>query len=96
MKLWPREKGRQGSGYSKFTLAHSKWFKLDATILRLPTDTHVPPHKDPSLDGFEHHRVNITLRSTRDAGSPISSNRTQPRSARRSTPISALTWCGTS
>ena len=68
MKLWRWEKGRQGTGYSKFTLAYSRRFKFDAYILRLPAGTDVPAHNDPSPDGFEHHRVNVTLRAARAGG----------------------------
>ena len=68
MKLWRWEQGRQGSGYRKFTLAYSKRFRFDAYILHLPTGTDVPPHSDPSPEGFEHHRVNITLRSASAGG----------------------------
>jgi hypothetical protein len=68
MKLWRWDSGRQGSGYAKFALAYSKRLKFDAYILRLPVGTHVPAHNDPSPAGFEHHRVNITLRSAAAGG----------------------------
>lgn len=68
MKLWRWEYGRQGGGYSKFTLAYSKRLKFDAYILRLPADVEVPAHNDPSPEGYEHHRVNITLRSASEGG----------------------------
>jgi len=68
MKLWRWEHGRQGSGYWKFPLAYSQALKFDAYILRLPTGTDVPPHNDTSPAGYEHHRVNITLRSASAGG----------------------------
>lgn len=61
MKLWRWDKGRQNSGYAKFTLAYSKRFKFDAYIIKIPRGTGVPIHVDPSVPGAEHHRVNITL-----------------------------------
>ena len=68
MKLWRWDRGRQGTGYAKFTLAYSTRLKFDAYILRLPAGTHVPPHNDASPAGFEHHRLNITLRSAAAGG----------------------------
>jgi hypothetical protein len=68
MKLWCWERGRQGSGYWKLPLAYSKKFRFDAYILRLPAGTDVPLHSDPSPTGFEHHRINITLRSAKAGG----------------------------
>ena len=68
MKLWRWEHGRQNGGYSKFTLAFSKRLKFDAYIIRLPQGSMVPPHTDPAIEGYEHHRVNITLRSAKTGG----------------------------
>lgn len=68
MKLWRWEHGRQGGGYSKFTLAYSTRLNFDMYILRLPKGSMVQEHTDPSPEGFEHHRVNITLRSARTGG----------------------------
>lgn len=61
MKLWTWEHGRQGGGYRKLTIAFSKRFKFDLYILVVPTGSEVPPHNDPCPEGFEHHRVNVTL-----------------------------------
>lgn len=55
------QKGRQDSGYSKITFFISAYFKCDFYLLRIPAGTGVPPHKDPSPDGYEHHRINFTI-----------------------------------
>ncbi len=68
MKLFRWEHGRQNGGYSKFTLAFSKRLKFDCYIIRLPVTSVVPHHRDPAPEGFEHHRVNITLRSAKVGG----------------------------
>ncbi len=60
--------GRQGGGYERMLLLRSAWFKFDFYLLRLPTGAIVQPHIDRVPDGFEHHRINITLRSARSGG----------------------------
>lgn len=59
--MWTWDKGRQIGGYEKLLIAQSKWLKFDLYLLRFPVGSQVPLHRDPSLPGFEHHRVNITI-----------------------------------
>lgn len=68
MKLWTWEHGRQGGGYSKFTILFSRTLNLDMYLLRLPMGSMVQHHVDPAPLGYEHHRVNITLRSAQKGG----------------------------
>lgn len=56
------EHGRQNGGYSKLKLIEFRRFRFDLYLLRFPEGAHVPFHRDPAPEGFEHHRVNITLR----------------------------------
>lgn len=56
------ERGRQDGGYDKLKLLESKRLRFDLYLLRFPEGSVVPMHRDPSPDGFSHHRVNITLR----------------------------------
>lgn len=69
--LWRWELGRQGSGYAKLLLAQSKRFKFDVYLLSIPVGVEVPRHRDPCTEGYEHHRVNITLRFPRLGGMTI-------------------------
>ncbi len=57
--------GRQGTGYLKVCLLHSKWFDLH--ILKYPVGAHVPLHRD-EVEGYKHHRLNITVRRAEDGG----------------------------
>lgn len=66
--LWRWEYGRQSGGYSKLLLATSKWLKFDLYFLKLPKGSIVGEHVDPSLPGYEHHRVNIAVRAARRGG----------------------------
>ncbi len=68
MKLWRWEEGRQNGGYKKLTLAFSKRLKFDCYIIVLPKGASAPWHRDPSPEGFEHHRFNLTLRKPRLGG----------------------------
>ena len=68
MKLFRWEHGRLGQGYSKLTLLYSTALNIDAYILVVPTCGVVPHHRDPVPNGFEHHRVNITLRKPKRGG----------------------------
>jgi hypothetical protein len=77
MKFWTWEYGRQNGGYSKMLLAGSKRLKFDVYLLRLPTHSIVRPHKDPSPNGYEHHRLNITLKSARWGGVTMIENQDQ-------------------
>ena len=62
MKFLSWDDGRQLSGYSKMLLAISERFKFDAYIIRIPDGFGVPKHRDPAVEGYEHHRVNIELK----------------------------------
>lgn len=69
----PREwlrwvKGRQGGDYERMLLLRSQWFRFDFYLLRLPTGSVVRPHIDRVPDGFEHHRINVTLREAKKGG----------------------------
>ena len=68
MKWLQWEHGRQGGGYSRLLLAHSKRLKFDLYLLRLPCTSMVRHHTDPVIPEFEHHRVNITLRAAKIGG----------------------------
>lgn len=50
-------KGRQDSGYYKCKLFESKLLKCDAYILKFPTGSSVPRHKD-EVNGYNHYRFN--------------------------------------
>lgn len=65
-KFW--KEGRQGGGYRKLTLLNCKRFKFDLHFISMPTGSSVPWHTDPSPEGHEHHRVNLTLRRPRSGG----------------------------
>lgn len=68
MKLWCWEEGRQGSGYRKLTLAFSKRFNFDCYLIEIGEGVEVPTHRDPSPEGYEHHRYNFTLRFPEKGG----------------------------
>jgi len=55
------KEGRQGDGYRVLTLFSSKRFKCDLHLVVVPSGSGVPWHLDPATDGYEHHRVNLTL-----------------------------------
>lgn len=55
--------GRQNSGYYKLPLIISERFKCDFYILKIPAGVAVPEHTDPSLPGYEHHRLNFSMGS---------------------------------
>lgn len=57
--------GRQGGGYYKLTLLECSWpFKFDVHILKFAPGARIKPHMDPSVEGYEHHRLNIVLKSS--------------------------------
>ena len=60
--------GRQGGDYSKLLVAKSARLRFDLYVLRFPTGSQVKMHQDPAPEGFEHHRVNWTLRFARRGG----------------------------
>lgn len=51
--------GRQGTGYSKWTLIGMQNF--DMHILRYLPGQHIPPHRDKLPDRRRHFRMNILL-----------------------------------
>lgn len=63
-KIFKWVKGRQNTGYSILTLLFvtKKWFPIpfDAYIIKYPTGSYIPPHKDEPGFG-RHYRVNIIL-----------------------------------
>lgn len=71
MRLWSWTKGRLDSGYHKFTLVYSEFFKLDAYILVIPTGSAVPRHFDPAPEGFRHFRFNLTLWRANSGGETL-------------------------
>lgn len=56
-------KGRQAGDYEKLPLIVSKRFKFDLYLLRFPDGSSVPWHRDPAIEGYRHHRINLTLNS---------------------------------
>lgn len=61
MKFLQWEDGRQIAGYRKMQLLRSHLLRFDVYLIKIPDGSGIPPHVDPVLDGFEHHRLNITL-----------------------------------
>ena len=57
----PWQLGRQSSGYSKLALIISRRFLFDIYILKFPVGSYIDNHKDPVVDDFEHHRLNVIL-----------------------------------
>lgn len=62
------QKGRQESGYEKMTLLRSKLFKFDVYILKYPEASVIKAHFDEVDKVFEHHRLNIVLKSAKKGG----------------------------
>lgn len=58
--MW--QEGRQGSGYFKLKLLESKLFKFDIYLLKFPVYSYIDWHVDPSVEGYEHHRLNLVLK----------------------------------
>ena len=52
--------GRQVEGYQKMLLV--SLFRFDVYLIKYPPNFELPVHVDPAPEGFEHHRMNITLR----------------------------------
>lgn len=59
------ERGRRDSGYDKLLLVEGRRF--DVYLLRFPTGSFVPPHRDP-IDGVGHLRLNLVLIPARSGG----------------------------
>lgn len=59
LKSWGWTPGRQGSGYLKFKLCALEPY-FDAYILRYPTGSQIPAHRDP-VEGRAHYRLNLVL-----------------------------------
>lgn len=66
--LWRWEEGRQRGDYDKFLLCQSKWLKFDFYLLRFRSGSIVKMHNDSAPVGYEHHRLNITIKRPRDGG----------------------------
>lgn len=54
--------GRQGGGYYKLKLFESKRFKFDVYLLKFTPGCQINGHKDPSVEGHDHHRLNLILK----------------------------------
>ena len=58
-------RGRQEGSYSKLAL-FPQWLSVllnaDAYLLSFPAGCSVMKHKDPVAPGYNHHRLNITLK----------------------------------
>ena len=59
------QEGRQGSGYEKLPLLVGR--RVDLYLLRFPTGSSVPMHRDP-VDGLRHLRLNLILVPARRGG----------------------------
>ena len=55
------EQGRQGEGYEKLKLFESRRFKFDVYLMRFWPCSEIQGHRDPAVEGYEHHRLNIVL-----------------------------------
>ena len=53
--------GRKMTHYYKCALFRSGKFKCDVYLLKFPTGSYIDDHKDPSPEGYEHHRINFVL-----------------------------------
>lgn len=62
------EPGRQGTGYEKLKLFSSKLLKCDCYILRYRPGSFIGRHLDPAVKGYEHHRLNVLLKSAEKGG----------------------------
>lgn len=60
--------GRQGSGYRKMLLMMSKLFRFDVYLIHFPPNSYIHWHVDPVTEGFEHHRLNIVLKKSKNGG----------------------------
>lgn len=67
-KLFKWEKGRQNTGYEKFTIAYSKLLKFDCYFIFYDTNTYIPPHKDPAPEGYKMYRLNIEFTKAIEGG----------------------------
>lgn len=64
-KLFKWVEGQQMTGYFKLTLAFvSKWTPIpfDCYILKYPTGSYIPPHRDELQIPGRHYRLNIVLK----------------------------------
>jgi len=65
--LWRWQTGRRNTGYDKLLLAAAPWpVAFDLHLLRFPTGTHIPPHRDPTRG--RHFRVNLVLVPATEGG----------------------------
>jgi hypothetical protein len=63
MMRWEAE--RQNPGYEKMVLWVSKRWKFSICLIRINPGTSVKMRVDPAPAGYEHHRLNITLKRSR-------------------------------
>ena len=59
------QQGRQSTGYQKMLLFRCIF--MDAYLLYFPTNSFIPPHKDP-VKGLCHYRFNIVLKQAKSGG----------------------------
>lgn len=73
------EPGRQGTGYEKHAVSPNMFRRLrarclrqlgadpdlphDCYLLRYPTGSRIPLHRDDTFGGAEHHRINAVVRA---------------------------------
>jgi hypothetical protein len=56
--------GREGTGYQILTLVRTSILPFDCYIIRYPTGSYMPPHRD-KVKGKKHYRLNLILRRAR-------------------------------
>lgn len=66
MLRWQR--GRQDGGYDKLLLFQSKRLRCDCWLIRYPIGAYIPPHTDPTVSGFAHHRLNLVIKKSKQGG----------------------------
>ncbi len=67
-KLFRWEKGRQNTGYDKMLVGGGFWPNpFDLYLLRFEEGQEIPPHTD-KVDGGEHYRLNIVLKTAKEGG----------------------------
>ncbi len=75
LRNWLRwQRGRQGTGYDKLLLlANPLFIPFDLYLLRFPSGTEIPPHRDPVTDK-RHFRLNIILKKPIAGGEFVCEN----------------------
>lgn len=62
------EYGRRKTGYRLLKLFSSWSLRMDCYLLHYPPGSYIDTHTDPAIDGYEHHRINITLIPAKKGG----------------------------